>query len=194
MKYKFYSFLFFFFGSAIHFQLQAQQHENIIKLGLIEPFYSGMGVAFERFIGDTKFSVQAYGSLTNRKVTIWENLQPTLFGFGGELQGRYYFANTKRKTISGIYNGVFAKYLQNKISMMLPEGEAVFLDGNSRIAGLLIGYQQGFFNRFFIDVSLGSGYHIADYSGKFSDKGRIIPSLISSGFVPKFDIKAGIAF
>jgi hypothetical protein len=179
-------------GFAVN--LHAQRRDNIIKLGLIEPYYATLGIAYERFIPETTISIQLSGALTQRNVTIWENLKPTLKGFGGELQGRYYFASKNRKTVSGIYNGVFGKYAQNKISMVVPEGVVNFLDGNSKVFGVFIGYQQGFHNRVFVDITLGSGYHKADYSGRFSDKGRVIPSLISSGFVPKFDIKAGIAF
>ena len=68
------------------------------------------------------------------------------------------------------------------------------VQSKSKIFGLFIGYQQAFHNRVFIDATLGSGFHKADYSGKFSDKGRVIPSLIASGFIPKFDLRAGIAF
>ena len=192
MKIKLYTFS--FFCLLANSNLQAQRHENIIKLGLIEPFYSSLGVAYERFIPETNISLQAYGSLTNRNVTIWENLNPTLKGFSAEIQGRYYYATKNRNTISGIYNGVFGKYGETQITMKVPEGVINFLDGNSKIFGLFIGYQQAFHNRVFIDATLGSGFHKADYSGKFSDKGRVIPSLIASGFIPKFDLRAGIAF
>ena len=30
--------------------LAAQRRENIIKLGLVEPYYSTLGIAYERFI------------------------------------------------------------------------------------------------------------------------------------------------
>ena len=178
-----------------HIGAQAQhRRENIIKLGLIEPYYSSLGIAYERFIPETEISIQVYTSFTQRNITIWDNLKPTMIGFSGELQGRYYLAAKRRKTVSGIYNGVFGKYATNKISMEIPEGTVNFLDGNSKVFGLLVGYQQGFNNRFFIDLTMGSGYHKADYSGKFSDKGRVIPSLISSGFIPKFDFRVGLAF
>ena len=192
MKNKLYTFSLFCLLANSY--LQAQRHDNIIKLGLVEPFYSSLGVAYERFIPGTSISLQAYGSLTQRNVTIWESLEPTLKGFSGEIQGRFYHSSKTRNTISGIYNGAFAKYGETQITMKVPEGVVNFLDGNSKIFGLFIGYQQAFSNRFFVDATLGSGYHKADYSGKFSEKGRVIPAIISSGFIPKFDLRAGIAF
>jgi hypothetical protein len=183
-----------FFCLAANVDVQAQRRENIVKLGLIEPFYSSLGMGYERFIPETNISIQASGSLLRRNVTIWESLRPKLKGFSGEIQGRYYYPTKGRNTVSGIYNGVFFKYAENKITMQVPEGVVNFLDGKSKVFGLFMGYQKGFNNRLFIDATLGSGFHKADYSGRFSERGRVIPSLISSGFVPKFDLKAGIAF
>jgi Protein of unknown function (DUF3575) len=192
MKNKLYAFSFFCLLANIN--LQAQRHDNIVKFGLIEPFYSSMGLAYERFIPGTTFSIQAYGSLTLRNVKIWESLRPTMKGYSAEVQGRYYYDQKNRNTVSGIYNGVFAKYGETQITMKVPDGVVNFLDGNSKIFGLFIGYQKAFHNRFFIDGTLGSGFHKADYSGRFSDKGRVIPSVIASGFIPKVDLRAGIAF
>ncbi len=192
MKNKFYTFCFLCLAANV--SLSAQQHENIIKLGLIEPYYLTLGVAYERFLPNLPISIQVYGSVTQRDVQIWESIKPKMRGFSGEIQGRYYYDNKSRNTISGIYNGVFVKYLENKMTMQIPAGTVNYLDGNSKIFGLFIGYQHGFHNRVFIDATLGSGYHKADYSGRFSDRGRVIPAIISSGFVPKFDLKAGVAF
>ena len=115
-------FTFSFFCLLTNYNLQAQRHENIIKLGLIEPFYSSLGVAYERFIPQTTISLQAYGSITQRNVTIWESLKPNLKGFSAEIQGRYYYATKNRNTISGIYNGVFGKYGETQITMKVPDG------------------------------------------------------------------------
>ena len=115
MKNKLYTF--FCLCLLANIQLQAQRHENIIKLGLVEPFYSSLGVAYERFIPETTISIQAYGSITQRNVQIWESLKPTLKGFSGEIQGRYYYAPKNWNTVSGIYNGIFFKYGETKITM-----------------------------------------------------------------------------
>ena len=104
---------------ATNIVLVAQRHENIIKLGLIEPYFFNLGIAYERFIPETNISLQIYGSLTQRNVTIWDNLKPRMTGYSGELQGRYYYTAQKRKTVSGVYNGLFAKYAENKISMKI---------------------------------------------------------------------------
>lgn len=175
-------------------QRYKQRQENVIKIGLIEPFYSSFGVSYEKFIPETDISVQLHGSVLQRNIKIWENLTSKLSGFGVELQGRYYHSFKRHSVPSGIYNGLFIQYEQNKISMHIPEGVVNFLDGNSKFIGIIFGYQHGFGDHFFLDGTMGGGYHIADYSGRFSERGRVIPSLISSGFLPKFDVKMGVAF
>lgn len=194
MKNKFYTFSLLLFCLLSQNSVQAQRHENVLKLGLIEPFYSSFGISYEKFIPKTDFSVQANSSITQRKITIWDNLTAKMFGWSTEIQGRYYFKVNKKRFPHGIYNGLFTKYAQYKITMPVPEGTVNFLDGNSKFLGFFMGYQHGFSNHFFVDATFGGGYHKADYSGRFSDKGRVIPSLISSGFLPKVDLKMGIAF
>ena len=184
--------LFLFF--SLHLTAQRGRHENVIKLDLVEPFYSTLGASFEKFIPDTDFSIQFNGSLTTRKITVWESLAANVRGYGAELQGRYYFSMKHHTLPSGVYNGIYAKYAPLKITMHIPEGDVNILDGNSKIIGFFAGYQHGFGNRFFVDATFGGGYHIADYRGKFSQKGRVIPSIISSGIIPKFDVKMGVAF
>ena len=44
-----------------------------------------------------------------------------------------------------------------------------------------------------LDATLGAGYHFADYSGRFSEKGRLIPSIVSNGVLPKIDLKIGLS-
>ncbi len=183
--------LFFVFACTT---TQAQKYGNVLKIGLTEPFYSAFGVAYEKFIPNTHFSIQANTSVTQRKIIIWDGLTAKMFGFSGEIQGRYYHYSKSKRAPNGIYNGLFAKYAQHQMTMPVPEGTINLLDGNSKVFGYFMGYQHGFTERFFVDMTFGGGYHIADYSGRFSDKGRVIPSLISNGFLPKFDLKMGMAF
>lgn len=172
---------------------QAQRRENIVKIGLIEPFLSSFGIGYERFLPDTELSFQLGGSITQRKMVIWENLEPKASGYNAELQVRYYYP-VKKSIPSGIYAGLFGEYSQLKINMDIPDGTINFLDGNSKFIGFLLGYQLGFKSRLFLDGTLGGGYHIADYSGRFAERGRIIPSIVSNGFLPKLDLKFGFAF
>ena len=167
------------------------QSENRIKIGLIEPFFLTFNAAYEKFIPNSPFSVQLSGSLTQRNVTIWENIKPSLSGFSFDLQGRYYAFHEKKK---GIYGALFTEYSQYKLKLRIPDGDVNFLDGNSKLIGLAAGWQIGFASKLYVDFTLGGGYHIADYSGRFSDKGRLLPSIVSNGILPKVDVKFGIGF
>ncbi|MGB8190472.1 MAG: DUF3575 domain-containing protein, partial [Chitinophagaceae bacterium] len=93
----------------------------------------------------------------------------------------------------GIYTGLFVDYSQYKITLSIPEGDINFLDGNSKFVGFVLGYQHCIKSRLHIDGNFGGGYHIADYSGRFSEKGRVLPSLITNGFLPKIDIQIGLS-
>ena len=192
---KLYKAVILFMNLLIGLNISAQRRENAIKIGLIEPFLLTMGVSYERFFPDAEFSLQLNGSITKQKTTIWETLSADLFGYSAEIQGRYYFALLKNQSIpAGIYAGVYADYSQYQISINIPEGKVNLLDGNSKVLGFLFGYQRRFLSNFLLDGTIGGGYHLADYSGRFSEKGRIIPSIVSNGFLPKIDLKLGFAF
>jgi Protein of unknown function (DUF3575) len=184
--------LFLFLGQVLF--ATAQQRDNIIKLDVIQPIFSTFGLSYERVLPND-WSVQLHGSYTYRDITIWESLQPKFTGFAAELQARRYFPAANRDLPTGVFAGAYGKYAQYQMNMVIPAGKINFLDGNSKIFGVLLGYQHGFWeNRFCVEVCLGGGYHIADYKGKLSERGRIIPSIISNGILPKIDLKIGIAF
>ncbi|GEM_PF-2411579 len=168
----------------------SQKNNNLIKVGLIEPFFLTFNAAYEKFVPNSSFSFQISGSVTQRTVTIWENISPSIFGYSGDIQGRYYASNKLR----GIYGGAFAEYSRYNIELKIPEGDVSFLSGNSKLLGVVGGYQLVFQSRLYLDFTLGGGYHFADYSGKFSDKGKLLPAIISNGLLPKIDIKFGIGF
>ena len=180
-------------------QMQAQSpilaphRKNVVKVGLLEPIFSSFGLAYQRFVPGKKVSLQVGGSLTQRKITIWENLEPKVKGFSIELQGRYHYPVKESILTSGIYTGLFVDYSHYKVTLTIPEGDINFLDGNSKFVGFVLGYQRCIKSRLYIDGSFGGGYHIADYSGRFSEKGRVLPSLISNGFLPKIDIQIGFS-
>jgi hypothetical protein len=192
---KKYFYIFILLNLTIPLSLHAQRKDNVLKLDVIQPIFSTFGASYERFFDKTAWSVQLSGSFTSRNVTIWESLSPQLTGFSGELQGRRYFESGQRDLPTGAYAGLYGKYSGYKIHLQLPAGDVNFLDGNSKIGGILLGYQHGFLNNLLcLDATIGAGYHFADYSGRFSEKGRLIPSLVSNGVLPKIDLKIGFAF
>lgn len=174
--------------------LSAQSKMNIVKLDLIDPFLLTFTGSYERFLSDERFSVQVSASYTQRNTTIWEDLHPKFSGFGAEIQARYYASMSQRSTSKGLYLGAFGSYSQYDMNLALTDGIVNFLDGNSKFFGIAAGYQGDFKSSLFIDLTLGAGYHIADYSGRFSERGRVIPSVISNGILPKLDFKIGWGF
>ncbi len=186
-------FLLFFLVMMTFFNASAQSSvKNVFKVGLIQPFYGTFQLSYERFSSDTSFSFQVSGSITKRELVMWEGLMADIFGNSIELQGRY---NFKEGFKYKFYCGVFFKYGQSKFSIDIPAGKIDILEGNSKNIGVLIGYRFFFTkSRIYVDCSAGEGYHFADYSGRFSDKGRLIPSIISSGISPKLDLTVGIKF
>jgi Protein of unknown function (DUF3575) len=192
---KKYFYIFMLLNLSIPLSLHAQRKDNVLKMDVIQPIFSTFGASYERFLNKTPWSIQLSGSFTSRTVTIWESLSPQLTGFSGELQGRRYFESGQRDLPTGVYAGAYAKYSAYKIHLQLPAGDVNFLDGNSKVGGIFLGYQHAFFNNVLcLDATLGGGYHFADYSGRFSEKGRLIPSIVSNGVLPKVDLKIGIAF
>lgn len=192
------SYLIIVISLVLSTQVQAQSiyapdRTNVVKIGLLEPIFSSFGLAYQKFIPDKNISLQIGGSLTQRKVTIWENLEPKIKGFSVEVQGRYHFPAKESILSSGVYTGLFVDYSQYKITLAIPDGDINFLDGNSKFVGFVLGYQHCIKSRLYIDGSFGGGYHIADYSGRFSEKGRVLPSLITNGFLPKIDIQIGFS-
>lgn len=173
--------------------IKAPHRKNVVKIGLLEPIFSSFGLAYQRFVPEKKLSIQLGGSFTQRKVTIWENLKPSVTGFSVELQARYHYSKKENILAGGIYTGLFVDYSQYKMKLSISQGDINFLDGNSKFAGFVLGYQLCIKSRLYIDGSFGGGYHIADYSGRFSEKGRVLPSLITNGFLPKIDIQIGFS-
>lgn len=179
--------------SCTYSGVSAQSKKNIVKLDLIDPFLLTFTGSYERFLTDERFSFQVSASYTQRSTTIWEDLRPDLKGFGGEIQARYY-APTNGNFPNGLYLGAFGSYSQYDMILAVPDGIVNFLDGNSKFFGIAAGYQWDFKSSLFVDLTLGAGYHIADYSGRFSERGRLIPSVISNGVLPKLDFKIGWGF
>lgn len=177
----------------IHHNSHAQNfHKNAIKIGLIEPFLHTALLSYERFSEDTSFSIQFSTLLTKRSLNVWEGIQADVSGYGAEIQGRY---NFKDGFNYKLYFGVFAKYSQHNFQINIPAGKIDILKGTSKNLGVVGGYRLFFTkHRLFLDCSYGAGWHFADYSGKFSDKGRIIPSIISNGIFPKFDLSIAYKF
>ena len=69
------------------------------------------------------------------------------------------------------------------------------LNGASYSGGLMAGCQfwakyKGH-NLVLIDIFMGGGYKIADYSGRFAEKGRLI-QYARSGIVPRFVVSVGM--
>lgn len=168
---------------------------HIFKLETTQLAFSTIGITYEWVIPEVPWSVQLRGSYTQHSATLWEGLHPKLSGFGGEIQVRRYFEEAERYLPNGAYVGAYGKYVQRKIALTIPAGTIRFLDGNSKIVGVLLGYQHGFLKDFlFLDATLGAGYHFADYSGRFSERGRLLFDIISNGLTPKLNIAVGFTF
>lgn len=84
------------------------------------------------------------------------------------------------------------KYRESDFLLDIPAGQIDILNGNSKNVGILLGCRTK--AKVFLDVSLGTGYHFADYSGRLGQNGRLIPSIISSGIFPKIDLSSGVRF
>lgn len=170
--------------------------DNVLKIGALEPLFSTYSLAYERFIDETELSIQGKASVAYRNIVLWDAVQPKYFGYSLELQARFYFIIYERQVPNGLYLGLFGKYSRKNATLKTASSEITFIDGFGKTIGLLTGWQHRFqksMSRFVFDFNFGGGYQFADFSGRFSEKGKLI-SFLDSGIVPKIDFMVGFNF
>ena len=153
-------------------------------------------LAYERFIDETELSIQGKASVAYRNIVLWDAVQPKYFGYSLELQARFYFIIYERQVPNGLYLGLFGKYSHKNATLKTASSKITFIDGFGKTIGLLTGWQHRFqksMSRFVFDFNFGGGYQFADFSGRFSEKGKLI-SFLDSGIVPKIDFMVGFNF
>lgn len=190
----------FLFGSLSILCAQEMKPERIIKIDPLALLASTIGMRVEQVLND-RISVQVGGSFTTQQVTMWEGLQGRAMGYTVNMQVRRYFlpGYETARTIApeGVYIGAWGKYENLNASLKIGGEKADMLDGAAYSGGVMAGCQ--FWIRYkkrnlgLLDAFMGGGYKIADYSGRFSERGRLI-SYARSGIIPRFVVSLGLPF
>jgi len=167
-------------------------NDNVFKYDLTGSFFSTQILSYEKVFYDNYASIQITASGTLKQINIWDELTAQLIGYSIEFQPRHYFDSILE--IDNLYTGVYLKYSEHNLVVHTIQDKIDLLNGNSKVVGIVFGWQKEIADRFYMDLTIGGGYHIADYSGRISQYGSLIPSIISNGFLPKLSIKAGYGF
>jgi len=190
----------FFLSSIVIIQAQDFKPTRILKIDPLALFASTISLRMEQVL-DGQYSVQAGGSYTTQQVTMWEGLQGRASGYTVNMQFRRYFVPgyemIQRVAPEGVYIGAWAKYEHLDAKLKIGNDQADMLNGAAYSGGLMAGCQ--FWLKYkkhdiaLLDAFMGGGYKVADYSGRFSEKGRLI-NYARSGIVPRLVVSLGVPF
>ncbi|MEM1326210.1 MAG: hypothetical protein AAGI23_09665 [Bacteroidota bacterium] len=175
-----------------------QKPDRILKVDPFALFVSSVGVHVEQVISD-QYSLQVGGSFTTQSVTLWEGLEGRANGYTLNFQGRRYFLPGYEMAGSiapeGVYLGIWGRYEHLDTKLRIGGDKADMLNGAAYSGGVLAGCQ--FWVRykkrplFLLDAFMGTGYKVADYSGRFAEAGRLI-DYARSGIVPRLVVSVGM--
>lgn len=180
--------------------LFAQQYD-IRGVAKIEPLAlatSTLSLSYEQVISQ-QVSVQIGGGISMKNVELWEGLGGEVFGYTLRGQARYYFLPSYSKQQAyapeGMYVGVWGRYNSLRATMDIGGESAEMLNGAAYSGGALGGFQVWIKHNkralALLDVFMGVGYKLADYNGRFAERGKLI-AYTSSGLVPRFGLSLGL--
>ncbi|MEM9889073.1 MAG: autotransporter outer membrane beta-barrel domain-containing protein [Bacteroidota bacterium] len=187
-----------FILSASTIFAQSAKPERIVKLDPFALFVSTLGVRFEQVMTG-QYSIQVGGSYTTQAVTMWEGLEGRANGYTINMQLRRYFLpgyeSVGRVAPEGVYIGAWGKYEHLNATLRIGDDKADMMNGSAYSGGLMAGCQFWIKykrrNLLLFDAFMGGGYKIADYAGRFAEKGRLI-QYARSGIVPRFVVSVGM--
>lgn len=149
---------------------------NLFRVTSTDHLAGTARIALEQKIGHSPFSIELEGQLKGSyaEVEFSYNSDPTkqefsLFGYGTQLQTRYYYSQKRRiatgksgNNLSGAYLALQANWSQQSFTTksQLSNGDRVVMKGKQSLFGngLLFGVQYRLFDRGFIDFNLGGGW------------------------------------
>lgn len=178
---------------------QAQDKpERILKTDPLALLTSTIGLRLEQVMSG-QYSLQIGGSVTSQSVTLWEGLEGRASGYTINFQARRYFLpgyeTTEHIAPEGVYLGAWGRYEHLDAKLKIGGDQADMLNGAAYSGGLLAGCQFWVRYRerplFLMDAFMGGGYKVADYSGRFAERGRLI-NYARSGIVPRLVVSVGI--
>ena len=157
-----------------------------------------LSTKYEYILNDN-FSLQIGGTITNQNVTYWGGLGGRVFGYSTDLQLRYFINPDQRVgerlAPLGFYTGVWGQYETFSANITIGGDTGELLSGGAIKTGVILGYQFWLKIRgkkiMLIDPFLGGGYKFADYSGKFTEKGRLI-AFTRKGITGRIGVSVGI--
>lgn len=175
------------------------QH-SIVKIEPLALAASSISLHYEQVFNE-QISVQIGGSISNKNIEYWDGLGGEVFAYSLSGQARYYFlpgyANQKAHAPEGMYVAAWGRYHYLRATMEIGGESAEMLQGASYSGGILGGFQVWLRhkkqNLLLLDAYMGTGYKIADYDGRFAERGKLI-AYTSSGIVPRFGLALGVPF
>ncbi|MEL6943794.1 MAG: DUF3575 domain-containing protein [Bacteroidota bacterium] len=190
--------IFLLLSSITLIQAQDFKPTRIVKVDPLALFASTISLRMEQVLNG-EYSIQAGGSFTTQEVTMWEGLQGRAMGYTVNMQLRRYFVPgyemIQQVAPEGVYIGAWAKYEHLDAKLRIGDDQADMLNGAAYSGGVMAGCQ--FWIKYkkqdlaLLDAFMGGGYKVADYSGRFSEKGRLI-NYARSGIVPRLVVSLGV--
>lgn len=179
------------------------QYKPIRKIVKIEPLAlatSTLSVRYEQVMSQ-QFSVQLGGSFSDKAISFWDGLGGDVMGYSLNGQARYYFlpgyTTQEARAPEGMYVAAWGRYKYLRATMDIGGEQAEMLQGAAYSGGLLGGFQVWLRYKkhrlLLLDAYMGMGYKLADYNGRFAERGKLI-AYTSSGLVPRFGVALGLPF
>ena len=177
---------------------QQRNPQQIIKIDPLALVAATFSMDYERVLSQ-QMSTQIGAAYTMQQVELWDGLGGRLSGYHVEGQVRRYFIpgveTTKLVAPEGVYVGIWGKYETLNASIKVGGDQADVLNGGAFSGGLIGGCQ--FWMRYkkrpfaLMDVFMGGGYKVADYSGRFSESGKLV-NYARAGIIPRFGLSLGL--
>ena len=165
---------------------------QVLKMDPVAPFLSTYSMKFERAVSD-RFTVQLGGSYTYQSATVFSSIDGILKGYSAISEIRMYLQKFKQDVPTGIYLGIYGKKEAYAFVINLGEKSADLLDVEALSSGLELGWQFKLFDSLplVVDLYLGGGYMISEFSGKFAPEGKLI-YFNQNGISPRFGVSLGL--